>query len=116
MKAVHAVKEKAQQAQERIKQKSLERKRKKVERELERKQEIEAQIAYEKSLYEEEKNRLVSLSEKELIAEGILAIRGFYNEFIELKEAQEELENDIARLESILEDIVNDNKKVTTDL
>ena len=83
--------------------KKLEKAYSKKERELEEERLEAERIAREQEELLEEKERLCSLSEKELMVELIYAVRGFYNEFIEIKERNIELAESISDLEDDIE-------------
>lgn len=89
-----------------------ERKKKKKEQELRKKEaalrsakEEEERVLAEQKAINDERERLISMSYQELMAETIMAIRGFYKEFSELKERQMELEASIDQLETDISDL-----------
>lgn len=52
---------------------------------------------------QQEKERLLQLNKEEMLVEAIFAIRGFYNEFLTLKEEQRALAERVEELESDVE-------------
>ena len=72
-------------------------------------QEEKRQVLAQKKRIQQEKEHLLSLSREELAVELILAVRGFYEEFSELKKAQDILAKKIDEMESDLESGNYDN-------
>lgn len=81
------------------------RKKAKLEKavaEAKRQQQIEEK---EKVRLRMEKERLLSLDNKELLVELIFAVRGFYNQVDQIEKKQSELEDKIIGIESYIADL-----------
>lgn len=96
-----------------------EKKRKKLEEEANQDILKQQMIEKKKEKIQLEKDRLLSLNDKELMVESIFAIRGFYNKVSKIESQQEEIidrikqiEADLASLES---DVSNLDYKVRTN-
>lgn len=76
-----------------------------LEKQAEEAKRKEEMLAAEKARFEEEKQRLLNLSDKELQVEMIFAIRGFYNKVSELEEIQADLVEQIEILESSISEM-----------
>lgn len=76
-----------------------------LEKQAEEAKRKEEMLAAEKARFEEEKQRLLNLSDKELQVEMIFAIRGFYNKVSELEEIQADLVEQIEILERSISEI-----------
>ena len=87
------------------KRKQVGRRARKLEEQLAREREEQKRVEAERTAIEEERERLVRMSEKELMAEAILAIRGLYHEFVALREKQTMLTEKITELETDLSDV-----------
>lgn len=92
-------------AKEARQKKKLEKIEQQKERELAIAKKRQAELEAEQEKIVAERNRLLGLDTNELIVEAILAIRGFYNEFIDLRDRIEDVEADIENLESKLASI-----------
>ena len=76
------------------------RKQARLEKKLSAAKEEEEKLLAELEAIQEEKERLIGMDQHEILAEAIMAIRGFYQEFIELKKQQDKLLSQIDSLES----------------
>jgi len=81
---------------------STERRVKKLEEQLRQDKEEQERLTLDRKAIEDERARLVEMTEKELMVEVILAIRGLYHEFAALKDKQTDLTNEITALENDL--------------
>ena len=81
---------------------STERRIKKLEEQLRQDKEEQEKLTSDRKAIEDERARLVEMSEKELMVEVILAIRGLYHEFAALKDKQTDLTKEITALEEDL--------------
>lgn len=99
------IKDKAHETKEHYKIKRIERKRLAKEEEIKKEKAETKRLEKESQAIIEERNRLLNLDNKELMVEAILAIRGFYSDYIEMQnrikliqDKIEELEIDVAHL------------------
>lgn len=99
------VKDKANDIVEKRRQHQLEKRQREQEYALRKAQEEQERLKEEEARIAAERERLINLDNKEILAEAILAIRGFYQEHIEIKSRLEEAESDISELESDLSSI-----------
>ena len=111
------IKEGIQQAHLKAKQEKLERQRQEAERELEAKRAEEAKKREEQEAIEKEKARLAGLSTNEILAEAVMALRGFYSKYEELDRyclsldlRIDDLEEEIERLKSEIS-LLSDNNQ-----
>ena len=97
---INKVKEQSGRVAEDHRRKRVEKRLNKLERQLYLEQQEQAKLEAEKRAIEEERDRLIQLDQHEIMAEAIMAIRGFYAEFQEVREAISELEAEIEDLEA----------------
>ena len=83
-----------------VQQKQLERKKQRAEKELEQRKAEQAHIEEEQEKINKEKERLSAMNTNELLAEAIMALRGFYSRFEELEDSYSYLTSKIEDLES----------------
>lgn len=85
--------------------------------ELEARREIERLMA-EKAKIQEEKNALMSLSEKELLVEAVMALRGLYSRMEKLEDELGELDDTVfslkRELKSVKTEAVRNNLEVAS--
>lgn len=93
--------------EERTKKKA-EKERMRLEAEAEELRIMQERLAQEREVLETEKNRLLQLDDKALMVELIFAVRGFHEEFTTIKGRQNELENDLADMNSRLDLLADD--------
>jgi len=113
---LEGIRDKVKEQMELQEQKRILRKKAKLEKELKKANEEKEKLRLEQEKIQAERDRLSNLSEKELMAEAIMALRGFYSQFEELQKEQEEihyrvceLEDDIIAIRSALEAQRNDD-------
>lgn len=99
---VDNVKNQADKVAENYKKRKQDRKEQRLERELARAKAKEQELREQEEKVKKERDRLMSMDSNELLVEAILAIRGFYNEFIDVLERLDTVESDITELESEL--------------
>ncbi len=116
--AVKGVKEGFEEANIKYKQEELERKRQAAERELEKARAEEAKKREEQVAIIKEKERLAGLSTNEILAEAVMALRGFYTKYEELEDYCKgmcirigDLEDDVLELQAKIEELSNNNHK-----
>ena len=89
------------QQQEQAKKQERERIEWEARREAER-------LAREEAEIQAEKDRLMNLSEKELIVEAVMALRGLYSRIEELEKAYEDLDDTVSFLKKELKSVKTD--------
>ena len=88
-----------------VHQKQLDRKRQRAEKELEEQKAEQARIEKEQEKINKEKERLCAMNTNELLAEAILALRGFYARFEELEASYSSISDRIDDLESEIDNL-----------
>ena len=75
-------------------------------------------LAQEEAEIQAEKDNLMNLSEKELLVEVVMALRGLYSRIEELEEAYEDLDENVSSLKrdikSVKTDAVRKDLEITT--
>lgn len=102
---IKTVTNKAEEIAENHKKKKAIKQIKKEELALQQAKEEADRILAEKHAVQAEKEKLMRMSNQELLAEAILAIRGFYKDFDNLKHRQDELSDRLDSLESDISDM-----------
>jgi uncharacterized protein YdcH (DUF465 family) len=77
-----------------------ENRRRREERARIAREKVEEAARIERERIQAEKDALMALSEKELMVEAIMALRGYNTRIISIEEKQEELDNRVGSLES----------------
>jgi hypothetical protein len=67
-----------------------------------------ARIAAEQAKIQAEYDRLMSMTEKELLVEAVLALRGIYSQMEELSDAQERLDSELSSMAEDIERLENE--------
>ena len=88
-----------------LEQRKKEAELRRAERELSIAREREARILTEQRQREEERRLLVGMSQQELLAEIVLALRDVSKVFNEMKDQQKSLESEIEELESRISEL-----------
>lgn len=99
IKVIAAVKKRAEEVSANHAIRKEENRLKKKQQELHAAKELQEEVLAEKQQLQEERDRLAGMDRQELLAEAIFTLRGFYNEFSDLKEKAELLEIRIDELE-----------------
>ena len=99
-KALHIVREQADRMVHDFKNKRQAKKLHKTEAKLQKAKEEEALLIEKQRAIQAERDCLMNMSQQELLAEAIMAIRGFYAEFLDMQNRIDDLESDISSLEA----------------
>ena len=120
--AVNGVMKNIEQKQLEKQQMRLNEEKRKAERELAEKRAKQAQMEAEQEKIRKEEERLAGLPTNELLAEAVMAIRGFYAQFESLQSMCSQndlridvLEDDIKRINSQIEGVRADIDRLTDE-
>lgn len=78
----------------------------------EAKEKEEEQLRIEKELLDAEKNRLLQLSDKELLVEAVLALKGFNSRISDIQKAQDNLSEAVDAVQTEQNELKEDLEKI----
>lgn len=97
-KILSGVKQCAEKAVDDRRRKQAKKRLERLEKKLQEEKLAQEKIEEEKRAIQKEKERLMQMDQHELLAEAIMAVRGFYKEFEDLKIRQKMIEGQITVL------------------